>query len=172
MITWMASEAKIFAQAAPTATRFTNFQVGIGVSAANPDYSDNTLIKGVSVYGSVDFGRHLGIDGEIHDLKLSTPRDFGESSYLLGLRYGITYGRFHPYAKALAGLGNFSLEKGTYSANSSSTHRMLSFGAGLDYHATDRMNVRVFDLELQRWPGFPPNGLTPVVGTMGAAYTF
>ena len=164
--------AKLNGQASPVATRVTNGQIGLGFSMANPDFGGNTLLKGGSIYGSLDFGQYIGIEGEIHDLKIITPRDIGESSYLLGVRAGFDRRRFHPYGKALAGLGNFSFNKPSYGSNSSSTHRMLAFGAGLDYRASRKINVRIFDIEFQRWPGFGAHGLTPVVGTSGLAYSF
>jgi hypothetical protein len=159
------------AQALPAAAKSTRVQIGVGASFAKPDFTD-AAIKGISLYGSVDFGRHLGIDGEVHDIKLFTPRDVGESSYLLGLRYGITEGRLYPYAKVLAGLGSFSFQKGYFPSNSASTHRMYALGGGLDFRANRNINIRVIDFEFQRWPGFGPHGLTPLVATFGLAYAF
>lgn len=167
----MGLTTQVSAQALPAAARSARVQIGVGASFAKPDFTDAT-IKGISLYGSIDVGKHIGIDGEVHDMKLFTPRDVGESSYLLGLRYGIPEKRFYPYAKVLAGLGSFSFQKGYFPRNSASTHKIYALGAGLDYSASRRINIRVIDLEFQRWPGYGPHGLTPLVATFGLAYAF
>jgi hypothetical protein len=46
-----------------------------------------------------------------------------------------------------------------------------AIGAGLDYRIVPGMNARV-DFEHQQWFGFPPNGLTPWIVSIGAAYRF
>jgi opacity protein-like surface antigen len=50
-------------------------------------------------------------------------------------------------------------------------YNMLAFGGGLDYRVLPYLNIRG-DYEYQRWFGFPPNGLTPSVVTVGVAYRF
>lgn len=170
----MAIAAPIYGQAVPAATRAVTIQIGVGVSAASPDYNPG-VIKGGSIYGDMDFRTRLGIvgiEGEIHDLEWFTPRDIGENSYLMGLRYGINKRGFHPYGKVLAGLGTFQYQKGFYPKTSSSTYKMIAFGGGLDYIATKQFSVRIFDLESQDWPRFRAHGLTPFVVTAGIAYRF
>ncbi len=156
---------------AAAASRKITVQLGVGVSAAKPDY-DNSFIKGGSIYGSINFGSHFAIEGDYHNLLLFTPQDIGESSYLLGVSYGLTRHSFHPYVKAQAGLGTFQFQQGTYPATTSSTHKIYALGGGLDYYLRHNINIRIIDLEHQSWPGFGDHGLTPVVGTVGAAYRF
>jgi opacity protein-like surface antigen len=48
---------------------------------------------------------------------------------------------------------------------------MFAGGAGLDYRVLPYLNVRA-EFEYQKWMSFPPNGLTPSVITIGAAYHF
>jgi hypothetical protein len=169
-----ASSASIalHAQASPTAERSAAIQLGGGLTFIQPDYNSGT-IKGVSVYGGYDFTPHIGIEGDIHIGSMITPGDIGESSYLLGPRYVFNKGRFHPYAKGLLGLGVFTFEdvNGGHTS-SSSTHKMYAFGGGLDIAAKRRVNVRAFDLEYQKWPGFGSSGLTPIAISVGAAYRF
>jgi len=169
-----ASSASIalHAQASATAERLAVVQVGAGFSFAQPDYEPKTIM-GYSIYGDYDFTAHFGIEGDIHMINVITPTDIAENSYLLGPRYVFHKGRFHPYAKALLGLGVFTFQP-TFptSPTSSSTHKMYAFGGGLDFAAKRRLNVRAFDLEYQRWPGFGASGLTPLVITVGAAYNF
>lgn len=146
-------------------------QVGGGISIVQPDYEDKTIC-GFSIYGNYDFTPHIGIEGDIHIANVITPTGISQSSYLLGPRYVFNKGRYHPYAKGLLGLGVFTFEASNGHPSSSSTHKMYAFGGGLDFTAKRRLNVRAFDLEYQRWPGFTTNGLTPLAITVGAAYRF
>jgi hypothetical protein len=165
-------------QASVTASRSFALQVGGAVSIASPDYS-NTDIKGFTIYADMDFtyilhGR-LGIDAEIHEINLITPYDLGENSYLLGLRYKYRYGRLQPYLRVGGGIGtlNFNGGPGNYYATSSYIREGLyAIGGGLDVNATRKINIRVLDFEYQDWKDFPPNGLTPYVVSIGAAYNF
>jgi Outer membrane protein beta-barrel domain len=160
------------AQASPTATRAAFIQVGAGVSVFQPDYNPGT-IKGYSIYGTYDFTSHIGLEGDIHIVNVITPGDIAENSYLLGPRFVMARGRFHPYAKALAGIGVFTFQP-VYvnSSSSSSSHKMYAFGGGLDVRVKRHWNVRAIDFEYQRWPGFDANGITPLGITVGAAYFF
>ncbi len=160
----------LHAQAVPTADRAGVVQFGAGLSLANADYSPHK-IKGISVYGSFDFTRHWGIEGDIHKVSIITPADIGEDSYLLGPRYVFHHKRFNPYAKALLGFGRFQYQFDT-APHTTYTYKIYAFGGGLDFLATHHINVRAIDLEYQKWPGYPPNGLTPIVGTIGVAYVF
>ncbi len=169
-----ASSASIalHAQASPTAERLAVVQVGAGLNIVQPDYNPGTVF-GYSIYGDYDFTSHIGIEGDIHIGNVITPSDIGESSFLLGPRYVFHRGRFHPYGKALLGLGIFTFEP-VYvnSSSSSSTHKIYALGGGLDITLKRRWNVRAIDFEYQRWPGFVANGLTPINATVGAAYRF
>ncbi|WP_162538196.1 outer membrane beta-barrel protein [Granulicella sp. WH15] len=157
-------------QASPTASRLMSGQIGVGITLGHPDYT-GASIKGGSIYGTLDFGRHLGIDGEIHDMDLFTPKDIGESSYLLGLRYHIAVQRFRPYVKVLGGIGRFQFQQGVYRETTSRSYKAFAVGVGTDYMLNRRVSLRG-DLEFQHWFDFYPNGLTPTVGTIGAAYRF
>ncbi|RSL15981.1 outer membrane protein with beta-barrel domain [Edaphobacter aggregans] len=158
------------AQAVPTAERRGILQLGGGLSIASPDYSP-LKIKGLSAYGTYDFTRHIGLEGDIHYVSLSTPGDLGEDSYLIGPRYVFHHPRVDSYVKALGGFGRFSYLGGIF-PTATYTYKIYAFGGGLDVRASRHINVRAIDLEYQQWPGFPTNGLTPLVATIGAAYAF
>jgi len=159
------------AQAIPTASRSGSLQIGGGVTYARPDY--NVPIKGLSIYGDYDFTKHFGIEGDIHFVNLITPADIGENSYLLGPRYRFHYDRFVPYAKGMLGFGRFLYQyPSQYGHASTYTYKIYALGGGVDVKATRHLNIRAFDFEYQGWPGYPKNGLTPIVMTVGAAYTF
>ena len=158
------------AQAVPTASRAGLAQIGVGVTMASPDYAQKN-IKGITIYGSFDFTRHWGIEGDIHKVSILTPTDIGEDSYLLGPRYVFRHNRFSPYAKGLLGFGRFQYQPDN-APYATYTYKIYSLGGGLDIQATQHINIRAIDLEYQKWPGFPTNGLTPIVGTIGVAYAF
>jgi hypothetical protein len=164
------------AQATPAASRRGIAQFGGGFSVASANCpsvaiygltdgcTSSTLVKGLTIYGTFDFTRHFGVEGDIHKLSLSKP---GEDSYLFGPRYVFHYRRFHPYAKFQGGLSRFQT---TY--DTAYTYKIYAFGGGLDYQAPKHINIRAFDLEYQKWPQFPFDGISPIVGTAGVAYAF
>jgi hypothetical protein len=155
------------AQAVPTASSTGEIQIGAAGTFINSDYAKNQ--KGFSIYGDFDFFHHVGIEGDLH-FALITPNDISENSYLLGPRYSWHYKRFHPYAKALFGIGRFGFQQGYFPSASTSTFGQFALGGGLDFQASHHINVRAFDVEFQRWPNFPPNGLSPIVYNFGVAY--
>lgn len=158
-------------QAVPAASRSGRLQVGAGVTYARPDFS--YPIKGISVYGDYDFTGHIGVEGDLHFVNLFTPADISEDTYLIGPRFVFHHRRFSPYAKALFGLGRFGYQYPSQWGHASTyTYGVYAFGGGLDLRATRHLNIRPFDIEFQRWPGFKNDGLTPIVMTFGAAYTF
>lgn len=159
------------AQATPTASRTGSLQVGGGFTYARPDFS--VPIKGLTIYGDYDFLRHFGIEGDVHLINLITPADISEDTYLVGPRYRFHYHRFTPYAKALFGVGRFGYQyPSQWGRAATYTYGVYSLGGGVDFRATRHVNIRPFDIEFQKWPGFPQNGLSPIVMTFGAAYTF
>lgn len=158
------------AQAVPTASRAGIAQLGAGWTFAKPDYGQKN-IQGFSIYGTFDFTRHWGVEGDVHRTSLITPNDTGEDSYLLGPRYVVRHNRFAPYGKALFGFGRFKYQYDN-APHTTYTYKIYSLGAGLDYRATEHINVRAIDFEYQKWPGFPTSGLTPILFTFGAAYGF
>jgi Outer membrane protein beta-barrel domain len=158
------------AQATPTASRGLNVQIGAGWSFTTPDYGQKHT-QGVTVYGTLDFTRHWGIEGDVHKTSIVTPSDIGEDSYLLGPRYVFSHNRLRPYAKALFGLGRFVYQYDNM-PHAAYTYKIYTFGGGVDVKATEHINIRAFDFEYQKWPGYQPSGLTPLVFTFGAAYAF
>jgi hypothetical protein len=157
------------AQAKPTATRAGILQGGLGFTSANGDYTQKR-ISGFTAYGTFDFYKNFGLEADIHDVSVITPQDIGETSYEAGLRYVYRHNRFEPYAKVLFGIASFKRQAGSYANPSSTNYAEYSYGAGLDLRLEHHINVRVIDFELQTWPTFPPNNLTPSLITVGVAY--
>jgi len=147
------------------------WQVGAGFSFGPPDYT-LPYIKGISAYASYDLDNHTGFIAEAHFMNLSTPQKIGESSYLAGARYSIAWNRFHPYLKALIGIGQFKPKPGFNPPTPSGTYEVFAAGLGLEYRLSERFTLQIGDFEYQGWPAFKPNGLTPWIITSGIAYRF
>lgn len=161
--------AMLVAQSSPTASRSGDLQIGGGLANANTDYLPNR-VNGPAIYVDFDFYRHFGVEGEFRFIKDGATNIY-EKTYEVGGRYSRVYrGRYVPYVKALYGRGVFNFAtNGTTTANIA--YNMFAGGGGLDYRVLPFLNVRG-DFEYQHWMGFPPNGLTPTVVTIGAAYRF
>lgn len=165
------------AQAVPMATRLGSVQIGAGFSFAIPDYGQ-TYIKGYTVYGDADLWRRVGVEADVHQINVFTPTDIGEDTYLVGPRFTIMRrDRVRVYAKALGGIGRFEYQSGTYHSPHTDTFGVYSLGGGIEFRASQHINIRAVDIEAQKWPGyatpgFPAHGLTPFVTTFGAAYAF
>ena len=158
------------AQAIPTASRVGSIQAGVGGYLAGPDFGQGK-IKGLTFYGDYDFGLNLGGEAEIHYTGFSST-DVTENSYLFGPRYILRHKKIQGYAKALFGVGHFSLTvKGVQDPNTA-TYFEYALGGGVEYQATRHFNIRLIDFEAQKWPGFGKSGLSPLGGTIGVAYTF
>jgi hypothetical protein len=172
----LGSAAAAAAQDDPSAYRAVSYQAGAAFSFAKPDYGD-TFIKGLSLYADADLHQRVGLEVNVNLDNLLTPTGIGEETYLVGPRVILLHqefgGRrdfFSLYGKVLGGVGTFHFKE-PYYLNSSQSYGVLGLGAGIDIHATSRINVRAVDVDWQRWPGYG-NGLTPLVVSFGAAYRF
>jgi hypothetical protein len=166
---------RLHAQAVPTASAAGILQVGGMFNLANSDYVPQK-IKGGGFYTTFDFKYHWGIEGEFHQINDSQPTSaIYERTYEIGPRYVRRYGRFAPYAKLMYGRGVFNYPpvfgdpQGGAAANLA--YNLGAVGVGADYRLLRFMNVRG-EYEFQRWFGFPPNGLTPGILSIGVAYQF
>lgn len=165
-----ALSVRALAQAVPTASRLVTAQAGAGVSIGSPDFGQR-YIKGVSLFGDLDAGKHLGLEADVHLVSYITPTDIGQNTYLIGPRYTFRYRRLNPYGKVVFGLGQFEYQYDNiphYHEN----YFVYGFGGGLDIDLSRHYVLRAIDFEAQRWPGYRQNGLTPYVTTFGVAYAF
>jgi hypothetical protein len=161
------------AQAVPTATgNPERLQIGGGYTFALPDYAE-TNIGGITIYGTYDIWRGIGVEGTMHFITLHTPTDIGETTYLIGPRYVYPIKqRVRVYAKVLGGLGKFQFQVGDiYFPQSEANYGVLSMGGGVDIRVQRHINIRAFDFEAQKWLNFTPHTLSPLVYTFGVAYT-
>lgn len=158
------------AQAKPTATR-EPVQVGVAFAFGSTDYTD-AYVKGFTVYGDLAVARRISVEAEYHNLNIITPDDVGVSSALIGGRYAFSLEeRATLYVKAMGGIGHFTYDSPNPNPHTDS-YGIFGPGAGIEFRASHRINIRAIDLEYQFWPGYKPNGLSPWVASMGAAWTF
>jgi len=161
----------LLGQAAPTASRLLDVQVGGDFVLDYPgDYSYFGVrpgsFKGAGLYATVDFSSHFGAELDFRQANSPVAQMY-ERTYEVGGRYHRTYGLFQPYAKVLYGRGVFNFVNNE--ANLAFNEIVL--GGGVDIQVLKWLNVRG-DYEYQNWHSFLPSGLTPQLITLGVAYHF
>jgi opacity protein-like surface antigen len=162
----------LHAQATAAATRGGVAQVGVAYTTSNEDEYVGKYLQGMTLYGTFDLNNHLGLEADAHLVSLiKSYYGFTEQSYDVGIRYVRHYGRFSPYAKGLVGLGHSYAPNPNQivGGNTPGTYMLFGLGGGVDYGISDKINARA-DFEYQRWPNFPPHGLTPPLFSVGIAY--
>jgi opacity protein-like surface antigen len=167
--------ARLHGQAAPTASRVGDLQIGAMFNLADTDYRPQKF-KGYGFYSTYDFRYHIGIEGEFHQINDPDATDgVYERTYEIGPRYVLHYGRFAPYAKIMYGRGVFNYPPvfgdPKIGPIANLAYNIFAIGGGVDYHVLPGLNARA-EFEYQRWLSFPPNGLTPKIFSVGAAYRF
>jgi len=154
-------------QAAYTAQRRGDLQVGGYFSYSfSPDYSPQHF-SGGGGYATFDFRQHFGIEANFKEVVSPSADDISEKTYEIGGRYVRHYGRYHPYVRLSYGRGVFNFP---YS-RANLAYNLFSGAGGVDVNILKHVNVRG-DFDYQRWLSFPPNGLSPSVVSVGAAYHF
>jgi hypothetical protein len=155
----------LHAQALYTAEQKTRIQAGFGVLSLNPDYTTGRVI-GFSAWGDYDFSKYIGVEASAHFGEFITPGDITENSYLIGPRFTYRHRKLAAYGKALVGRATITNQD----YNLSSSYNLYAFGGGVEYRVLRKINIRAFDVEMQKWPDFPPHGLSPMAITIGASY--
>ncbi len=123
-----------------------NLTVGATVTGDYLQYGARKLL-GVAAIADLDTRRRIGIEGEAKWLVFHQTANVHATTYLIGPRYHMTYGRFQPYIKGLVGLGQFN-----YPYNyGTDKDFVIEPGAGLDFRVTRRIRIRVADFEYQFW---------------------
>ena len=158
--------APLLSQAIPTASRTADVQIGIGYSGARPGYVPRTF-PGITAYADIDFRPHLGVEAEFHYLADHGGSLMVERTYELGARYLRSYGPVVPYAKGMAGLGQFKYPQGLVTLD----YWIFAGGAGADFKLAPRIHLRG-EYEYQRWAGFSNSSLHPRIVTFAVAYHF
>jgi opacity protein-like surface antigen len=164
----------LHAQATAAATRGGIAQAGVAYTYSNEDEYPGKHLQGLTIYGTFDLNNHIGVEGNVHLASLfKSYYDYKENSYDAGLRWAQHYRKFTPYAKALVGFGHATAPYPNQIVGGSTpgTYFLFGLGGGLDYSISNKIIARA-DFEYQRWPNFPPHGLTPPLFNVGVAYRF
>lgn len=166
------STCALQAQATAAAARNADLKIGGGFTTAASDYGGR--YTGGMAFFTYDFNWHVGIEGNFHFVKSGGTEDLYEKTYEIGGRYfwHVREDKFSPYVKGMYGRGVFNFPAYVPSGpHPNLAYNLMAAGAGVDYKALPYLYVRA-DYEYQHWFGFPPNGLTPSLLSIGVAYHF
>lgn len=174
LLSLLAGASRLLAQAGPTASRAGDLKIGAGYSSAESDYGGR--YTGFGIYANFDFSRHLGVEANFHKVDYGNGSTLYEKTYEIGPRYYRTYGPLVPYAKLMYGRGVFNFPPDPPpapqdQARANLAYNLYALGFGADLKVRPYLYLRG-DFEFQKWPGFPQNGLSPEILTIGAAYHF
>jgi hypothetical protein len=159
-------------QARPSAdARATQFQVGAGFSIVDTDYATHVMY-GITGFFDATYHGRFGLVIEGHTVQFNEFGNLREDSILGGGRYVIArHNRFRPYAKFVAGIGSIDFPISSNPNYHHDTYFVYEPGAGVDYNLTGHIGLNG-DFGYQRWPDWPKNGLSPMLGTVGAYWRF
>jgi hypothetical protein len=145
-------------QVVPSATeRVFSVRAGGLASAFQPDFAGGTgagtgpqRLYGVGAYVDARFSRWLQPEvemrwGRFNEYQPGTQNPpIDENTYSIGERVPImTFHKFTPYGKVLAGLGNGSWLTGNA--------LVITYGGGVDYRLNRKFTIRCADFEYQQW---------------------
>lgn len=151
--------------------------VGGEASIFQPDYAGTTNAQsngntinyglvGMGFFADFHFTRWVELETSarwsqynINTVKLNPPvantyyaDEVGENTYMIGPRIPLThYHRLTPYAKALFGVGRTSINQEAYTTHNNFGGFAMSYGGGVDYKLSKRINVRLLNFEYQTW---------------------
>jgi hypothetical protein len=116
---------------------------------------------GVTGFLELDTSHHIGAVFETSWIHPRQPDNLHTLTYQGGVRYRMNFGKLEPYAKALAGVGEFSYP---YHYFDNGSFLIVSPGGGVDYRLNSRIRLRVVDFEYTYWPEFSynPGTTTPI----------
>jgi hypothetical protein len=143
---WSEATGQVVPSADAGGARLT---VGATATGYALQYGERKML-GVAAIADLDTSRRIGIEGEAQWLIFHQTASVHTATWLIGPRYHMTFGRFQPYAKGLAGFGQFN-----YPYNlGQDTDLVIAPGSGVDFRLTRRIRLRLADFEYQFWPQF------------------
>ena len=152
----LATAATLSAQVVPAgdAEGLTYF-AGATTSADYLQYGPRKML-GITGFVDADTRNHFGVEAEAIFLAFHQSANVHTTTYAAGPRFRLHRGRFEPYVKGLAGIGEFNfpynLAHGSY--------LVVVPGGGVDYRLSRRIRLRLADAEYQYWPGFTYGSLS------------
>lgn len=159
------------AQAVATATG-NALAVGASYQNIDPDYGPKRA-SGIGIFADFDFAKYVGVTAEINLQTAFSNVVFLEHSYLFGARGEYHRGRLMGYGKLLGGVASSSNNSGGPTLiNAPGSYPAFAIGGGLEARLEHHTTIRILDFEQQQWMAYHPNGLTPRIFSIGAAYRF
>lgn len=147
---FLAASGQLLAQALATATGpGTTVTLGGGYAVYHIPYGERYL-GGEQGWIDANLYWPVGIEAEARHLRQGQDLNTHADTYLIGPRYTFRSRALKPYLKVLAGLGEFNFPY-NYAHG---TYFVVSGGGGVDLRIADRVQLRVLDVEYQRWPQF------------------
>jgi hypothetical protein len=151
------------AQVLPSATA-GGFRLSAGGAASGSylQYGERNL-GGVTAFVDAETHRRLGIEGEGRWLEFHQNEQVHVETYSIGLRYHMNFTRFQPYVKGLIGFGDFNFPF----SYAHGRYLVVTGGGGMDYRLTNRIRIRIPDVEYQDWPQFTFGAMSSVSVSAG-----
>jgi len=147
-------------QALPTATAAGAYvTVGGMGSISKMDYGQRT-VRGATLYADLNRTWRYGAEIQVQSLQFNGTR---ETTFLAGPRVSFRSRGLIPYVKVLVGVGKFDAPY-NYGAG---RYLVYAPGAGLDWDLTQRLRLRLINVEYQSWPQFTFGQLHPYGASAG-----
>lgn len=155
------------AQAAPTAIGpGSSVRLGYGISGYHVEYGQRRL---GGAQGWVDANPLWWVGLELEARRLRYSQDLGThaDTYLAGPRISLLPAPVEPYVKLLAGSGRFTFPYNYAFGN----YLVVAAGGGVDFHIGNRLQLRIIDIEYQRWPKFTFGSMPSYGISAGLSYS-
>jgi hypothetical protein len=157
---------QLSAQAVPTATGPGGYiSIGVTGSLFHVNY-DKRWVGGGGLYVDANLYRKFGVEFQGQSLRYNQESGTRQTTYLAGPRYSFRSHGLVPYVKFLAGAGTFTFP---YSY-AHGDYLVLAPGAGVDYGLSERLKVRLINVEYQNWRQFEFGNLHPYGVSVGISY--
>ena len=116
---------------------------------------------GASGFLDVDTSHHIGAELEATWIHPKQVDNLHTVTYQAGPRFRINRGKYAPYVKVLAGVGEFSYP---YHYFGTGGFFIVAPGIGVDYRINRRIHLRLADFEYTYWPQFSydPGTTSPI----------
>jgi hypothetical protein len=162
----LAFSPRSYGQALPTATGPGSYtSVGVTGSLFNVNYGQR-WVGGGTLYVDANLYRKTGVEFQLQSLRFHEVSTTRQTTYLAGPRYSFRANRLVPYVKVLAGMGQFTFPYGYGHGN----YFVIAPGAGLDFDLSQRLKLRLIDVEYQDWPQFSFGDLHPYGASAGISF--
>ncbi|WP_160115271.1 outer membrane beta-barrel protein [Bryocella elongata] len=162
------------AQATATASKKLDISAFAGYSYLKPDYGpahDNGFTFGANITRAFHFPVKPSLEARV---SLNHGSTVNEKTYLFGVRGQTNYGRFHPYADFLIGVGdihyNFVVNAANPTAYLNDNSLVKSPGGGVDIDLIRNFRVKA-DYQYQFWYLGTNDSLNPSAITLGISYS-